>query len=75
MSSLSLLTNDIILVIGGTVKHKFKNFLKIFKKFFSGGSPAVLCTLFYCLQKMAGIFMHKLTQPAAYSIDFSVYFA
>lgn len=30
MSSLSLLTNDIILVIGGTVKHKFKNFLKIF---------------------------------------------
>ncbi len=30
MSSLSLLTNDIILVIGGTVKHKFKKFLKNF---------------------------------------------
>lgn len=71
MSSLSLLTNDIILVIGGTVKQKFKNFLK----FFCGGSVAVLCTLFYCLQKTAGIFMHKLTQPAAYSIDFSAYFA
>lgn len=71
MSSLSLLTNDIILVIGGTVKHKFKNFLK----FFSGGSLAVLCTLFYYSQKQTGIFMHKLTQPAAYSIDFSAYFA
>lgn len=68
MSSLLLLTNDIILVIGGTVKHKFKNF-------FSGGSMAVLCTLFYYSQKQTGIFMHKLTQPAAYSIDFSAYFA
>lgn len=68
MSSLLLLTNDIILVIGATVKQKFKNF-------FSGASMAVLCTLFYCLQKTAGIFMHKLTQPAAYSIDFSAYFA
>lgn len=71
MSLLSLLTNDIILVIGGTVKHKFKNFFK----FFSGSNLTVLCTLFYCLQKTAGIFMHKLTQPAAYSIDFSAYFA